>query len=221
MRTALRTLLIEHAPTPLYDKKRNWGNTSGVANGVKWRGQGLKVRPELMYANRNDGRWEHVTITSDALAQTLAVDLRNFRRPAVDRITFEVALVFPFRARYHRQLWESGIKLFDGETRARAVAIVVMTCESTLSFKPSGGLLPDLVVRARVTQAHFTYDGLVFEHVPGVGGEAAEILGKAVLDVLKKWKPSIERQMIDKLEAAVVKAADTKELRVPFGSLFK
>jgi hypothetical protein len=36
---------------------------------------------------------------------------------------------------------------------------------------------------------------------------------------MKQWKPSIERDLLDKASAAIVKSADTREIRVGFGGL--
>ncbi len=38
---------------------------------------------------------------------------------------------------------------------------------------------------------------------------------------MKQWKPSIERDLLDKASNAVVKTADTREIRIGFSSLLK
>jgi hypothetical protein len=63
------------------------------------------------------------------------------------------------------------------------------------------------------------YTGLVCEHTLGVGGDAARLIGEAVHDLLTAVKPSVERDILAKANAAVVKAADTKEVRVAFDRL--
>jgi hypothetical protein len=44
-------------------------------------------------------------------------------------------------------------------------------------------------------------------------------MGKAVYEVLKAVKPDFEKGLLEKANAAVVKAADTKEVKVEFDKL--
>ncbi len=72
-----------------------------------------------------------------------------------------------------------------------------------------------------MTGAYLGYDNLVVEHVAGVGGEAAKLIGDAVKKGLDQWHPSLERELLAKADAALVKAGDLKEVRVSLASLFK
>ena len=83
------------------------------------------------------------------------------------------------------------------------------------------GLVPDVVVQLRLTESALSYDNLVFEHVAGVGGEMATLLGDAVHSGLRQWHPSLERALLTKADAALVKAGDTGEVRLSLLGLFK
>jgi hypothetical protein len=60
----------------------------------------------------------------------------------------------------------------------------------------------------------------VTEHVAGVGGELAEWIGDAGHNLMKHIKPSIEHHLLEKANAAIVKAADTKEVRISLTKWF-
>ena len=79
------------------------------------------------------------------------------------------------------------------------------------------GLIPDIVFRLRVTKAEVSYDNLVVEHIAGVGGSSARLIGEAARGALKACKPSLERDLLARVDAAIVKAADTRELRLGLG----
>jgi hypothetical protein len=53
-----------------------------------------------------------------------------------------------------------------------------------------------------------------------VGGETAKLLGDAAVDALRTFKPSLERNLVARANAAIVRAADTKEVRVNLANLF-
>ncbi|HZT80272.1 MAG TPA: hypothetical protein VFA26_08625, partial [Gemmataceae bacterium] len=72
----------------------------------------------------------------------------------------------------------------------------------------------------RATKADLRYDNLVVEHVAGVGGELAKLIGDAFHGGLTQWRPALERELLARADAAIVRAADTKEVRVNLAGLF-
>ena len=97
---------------------------------------------------------------------------------------------------------------------------LTLDCEALTKFEKGKKILPDAVFRLRVVKSDLGYDNLVVEHTAGVGGEAAKVLGDAVIGGMRQWKPSLERNLRDRANAAIVKAADTKEVRVNLLDLF-
>jgi hypothetical protein len=217
---ALRGILVRSLPDPLYEASPGWGNMKYVARGIEWHGQGLHVHPEVRRSHKNDGTWQKVRFTADKPADTLILDLRNPQFPEPGRMTFDIFLCLDAHADYTRQEWENGHKLYDGSLRARLRLKVNLSCEVTTRLEPGGGLLPDAVFRLHLTKADLRYDNFVAEHVAGVGGELAKVIGDAFRGGLKQWYPSLERELLQKADAAIVKAGDNREVRVNLASLF-
>ncbi|HVK19090.1 MAG TPA: hypothetical protein VM533_19315 [Fimbriiglobus sp.] len=217
----LRDLLLLHLPEPLVSSDHGWGRQKEVAVGLKWRREGkLRVRAEPQKALRNDGHWQRVTIRGIDPARTLALGVGEVTHPEPGKATFDAMLGLDVRLTYEQQLWKSGARLYAGETRARCRAALKLKCELTSRLEPRpGSLLPDAVFRVRVTDAELYYADLVCEHTLGLDGKPAEEIGEAVHKLIKKVKPSLESDLLAKANAAVVKAADTKEVRVEFGKL--
>jgi hypothetical protein len=215
-----RALLVEHAPHVLYEDWPGWGKTARVAHGLKWTGKHVPIRPELTYGDKKDGKWRHVRVTADNLADTLVFDIRRLRNPQPGRMTFDVFVSFDARVEYGQQDWDAGMRLYSGEARARLRVKLLLGCEAVTRLEPNGSLLPDAFFRLRVTRADLHYDNLVVEHAGGVGGEAAKVLGDAVKGGLEEWHPSLERDLLARADAAIVKAGDTKEVRLSLVSLF-
>lgn len=212
-----RGLLLANMPTPLVEAPRNWGHQKEVVVGLKWHG----LKAEAQKSPRNDGRWQKVRIEAINPAATLALGVHKLATPEPGRMTFEALLGLDTRLTYEQQVWRAGARLYSGETRSRCRAALRLTCEVTNRLdKRPGALLPDAVLRVRVTEAEVFYTGLVCEHTLGVGGDAARLIGQAVHDLLTAVKPSVERDLLARANAAVVKAADTKEVRIEFDRLF-
>lgn len=212
----VRELLLKNLPDPLVEAGHDWGKQKDAVVGLTWH----KLRAEPRRAARNDGHWEHLRVQAINPQQTLSLGVKNLASPGPGRTTFDAAIALDVRLTYDPQIWKSGIRYYSGETRARCRAVVKLVCELTnrTESRP-GSVLPDVVVRIRVTDAEVSYHDLVCEHAAGVGGDAAKAIGEAVRAVLKKLKPDLERDLLAKADAAVVKAADTKEVRVEFDKL--
>ena len=218
---SLRTLLLQNLPEPLHNSQRGWDNQKDVLIGMKWHKTGLvRFKPEAMKANRNDGHWQRITVHADDSKRTLALAIADVKYPEPGKTTFVAYLGLDTKLVYEQQLWKSGARLYGGETRAKCRLAVKVFCELTSRFERAPGtILPTAVVRVRVTQSELNYADLAVEHTAGLDGNAAKSLGDAVVKFIKAIQPNLEADLLKKADAAVVRAADTKEVRVAFDSL--
>jgi hypothetical protein len=214
---ALKPLLSEALPPVLYEKSTNWGHQELAANGLRWHG----LHAEVMKAPKNDGKWRKLRITTQDLPQTLSFYLADLKSVDAERQTFKAYFSFQAGVEYEQQNWDLGVRLWSGSVRARLKVKLVLDCENTLRVEPGKGLLPNVTFRLRVTNADLSYDNLVVEHVAGIGGSAARLIGEAVRGTLKHTRPSLERDLLARADAAIVKAADSREVRLGLGGLGK
>lgn len=217
----LRGAVLKLMPDPLFESERNWGHQREVANQLKWKREGILLKPKIYKALQNDGDWKKVRLTGDNLQDTLVLDIRNLQTPQPDRLTFDVFLSLDARVDYDHQVWDAGTRLYSSTIRARFRAKLLLRCEATLKLDTSKFILPDAVFHLHATGANLSYDNLVFEHVAGIGGSGAKLLGKTFYNLIKDVNPSLEQKLLDKGAAAIVKAADTKEVRLSFGKVFE
>jgi hypothetical protein len=210
---SLRGLLLESLPTPLYEDASHWGKQQLVAGRTRWRGKGIHVHPEVEQVLKNDGRWWKVRVTACRPADSLALDLRDFQRPELGRLLFTAFLATDADVELERQTWRQGVRFYSGSVRARLRVRLTLRCEAVTRVE-GGKLLPTAVFRLRVLQSDLGYDHFVVEHIAGVGGDAAKLLGQTAHATLQRLRPSLERNLLSKANAAIVKAGDTKEVRV-------
>jgi hypothetical protein len=218
----LQKLLLTNLPDPLVKSEHDWGKQKEGAIGIRWEKKGvIRYRPEVMRDVKNDGHWERVTVTAVEPEKKLKLTVSNVRTPEVGKTLFDAVVQTDVKLKYEQQHWAMGKRVYAGETRANCTAGVTMTVEVTSRNEyPPGALLPTVVLRLRVSEADLRYWDLECEHTLGMDGPAAKALGKAVHEVMKKVKPDMEKGLLEKANAAVVKAADTKEVKVELGNLF-
>jgi hypothetical protein len=213
----LRAFLLKALPDPLFEDDKHW-NLQKPVRETKWRGQGIHVHPETQEVLKNDGHWWKVRVTVPNAADTLVLDLRDMQQPEPGRLTFTTFLALDAHVDYDRQNWRHGHRLYAGSVRARLRLKLTLHCEATGRLE-GNGFLPEAVVRLRVVQSEAGYDNFVVEHIPGMGGEMAKVLGDACHAGMQQWHPSLERNLLARANEAIVKAGDTKEIRVGLASL--
>jgi hypothetical protein len=197
----LKIFLGSSLPDPLFEDASHWNRQK------PWRGK-----------PRNEGRWYKVKATGRNLPGSLVVEIRDIKKVDKSRTTFTCYLALDANVQLDRQTWHRGVRIYSASTRARLRAMATMQCEITARVE-GNGLLPDTILRLRVIESNLRYDNLVVEHTAGVGGDAAKIIGEAIIGGARQFKPSLERKFLAKANASVVKAADTKEIRIGLSSL--
>ena len=217
----LRGLILQHLPSPLVQSHRHWGKQSEALVGVKWRRTGpLRLTPEPQKSLKNDGHWQRMRVEAINPAHTLTLAVGSLAYPAPGRVRFDAYVGLDVKLIYEQQLWKKGARIYGGETRAKCRAALLLRCEVSNRFElRPGATLPDAIFRVHVDQAQLFYTGLVCEHTLGMGGDAAKALGEAIHRFITEVKPTLERDLLAKANAAIVKAADSREVRVELDAL--
>lgn len=217
---AFRSLLLANLPAPLIEKSYNWGKQREAVVGLKWKRDGLLLKPEAIKKMHNDGIWRKIRVEADAPDKLLQLAVSELKTVEEGKITFKVNVAMPVHVHFEQQMWESGIRLYSGSTRARCKVGVLLQCEVTskVEFKKDS-FLPEVTFRSRVTDAKLGYDDFVVEHTLGVGGDAAKLIGEGVFETVRQAKPSLEEELLLKGNRAIVKAGDTKEIRLKLDQL--
>jgi hypothetical protein len=174
-----------------------------------------------MRTPKNHGTWRKTKVTADNLDTNLVFELRGVQAEGDGKIRFSVFLAFDATIEVEQQNWENGVRLLSTSLRAHVRPKLTLDCEVETRSEGKGSGLPDIVFKLRVTKADLRYDNLVVEHVAGVGGSGARLLGEAVRKGIKRFHPAVEEHLLAKADAAIVKAADAREVRLSLGQLFK
>ena len=213
---SLRPIILEALPCPLYEKSENWGSTTPTLERIQWN----HLRPHIVKEPKNDGPWRKTTVRSVNPESSLEFSLSGLTTEADDRLGFKAFIALTVHVEHEEEIWRKGVRLFHDTTEARVRIKANLDVETTMRLENNPkSFLPDTVFRLRVKKADVGYDNLVFEHLAGVGGTSARLFGEALRGTLKQWKPSIERELLAKANRAVVKAADTKEVRLSLSKL--
>ena len=215
----LRDMALQKMPEALVKSQHEWGKQKEFAVGRVMLRNPSKL-PDAPRALMNDGLWRRFTVTARDPAETLAVSITELVRPEENKLLVTLNVGMDINFRMEQQLWKRGLMLYSGETRGHCKGAVELKAavSHTTEFKP-GTFLPDIVLKVTTTEAKLFYDKLVIDHTAGLDGEDAKKVGDLVIDLVKSVKPDLEKQLLEKGNAAIVKAAGTKEVKVKLDKL--
>jgi hypothetical protein len=213
MSQRFRDMVIKFAPSPLYEGSPKWGHQELTRDRNS-------SRRDPKYVLQNHGVWRKIKVTADDLPQTLVFEVRRMESAEPRLVSIDLFLAFDTRTQVHQQSWSKGRKLIDGEIRARMRVKVAVTCDVQLETKATKYVIPEIIFRLKVRKADVDYENLVTEHIFGIGGDGAKLIGDVVVNVVKEFMPSLEKRLLDQLELSLVKALDNKEVKISVGKLF-
>ncbi|MFO0936715.1 MAG: hypothetical protein U0798_09410 [Gemmataceae bacterium] len=211
-----RQLILKFLPDPAIKTKKNWGNQKETIVRVDGERKGLmNWKFETKKEMKNDGHWSAVTLSIIDPNTKLRLDLKDIATPEPGKTTFTAIVAAPVKFQFEQQIWKAGIRLYSGETRGRCDATTVLDCETTtkLDWMP-GKLLPTQILKVKITKADVIYENPVIEHTAGVGGDTAKVIGDTAIKAIKLMKPNLEKDLLEKANAAIVKAGDSKEIKL-------
>jgi hypothetical protein len=215
----MREMLLQKMPDPLVKANDGWGKQKEYAVG-----RVMLRRPEtLPDAPRervNDGLWRRFAVTARDPEKTLGIGFEELTRTEPDTLVATINVVMDINFRVEHQLWKRGLQIYTGETRGHCKAGVQLkvTVKHKTEFKP-GSLFPDVALKITTTDAKLFYDKLVIDHTAGLDGADAKAMGDFVIDTIKSVKPELEKQLLEKANAEILKAAGTKEVKLQLDKL--
>ena len=216
----MRDMTLQHMPDPLVKANDGWGKQKEFVVGKVMLRNPNKFGPEVPRELFNDGLWRRFTVTARDPADTLGIGITELVRPEADKMLVTINVAMDINFRMEQQLWVRGRQLYSGETRGHCTGAVQLKAVVThkTEFKP-GALFPDIALKVTTTEAKLFYDKIVIDHTAGLDGDDAKKVGDLVVDLVKSVKPELEKGLLEKANAAIVKAAGTKEVKLQLDKL--
>jgi hypothetical protein len=199
---ALRNELVDKLPSPLAEASPGWGHTKRIGK-----------------SDKKQGKWRKIRLDALNPRDTLVIDVRDIKPAADGSVALTVLLVCDARVEYTEHIYEAGMRVLATSARARLRLHLQVDCQAVARLDGSAIWVPDLVLSIRATKAQVSYDNLVVEHAAGVGGDAARLMGEGLKKGLHELRPGLEASWLAKADAAVVKAAHAREVRLNLAKL--
>jgi hypothetical protein len=209
--SVLKNIVLQQLPaSPSFQTAHNWGHQAMVPTL-----QGLKI----VHVLKNHGNWQILHAAVPDLTHNLEFRLHDLKIHDAERLTFWVYLSAPTKFDFHEQVWQNGLRILNATGRGRLRIWADIKLETLIKIDTKGSFLPDLAITFKAVDARVNYDNLVMENINGIGGDAARITGDVVHHALHRWKPSMERHVLERAREAVLKAGQSREVHVSLAKL--
>jgi hypothetical protein len=215
----MREMLLQKMPDPLLKANDGWGKQKEFVVGKVMLRNPNKF-PDAPRELFNDGIWRRFSVSARDPEKTLGIGITELTLPEPDKMVVTVHVVMDINFRMEQQLWKRGLQIYSGETRGHCKAGLELkaTVNHKTEYKP-GSFLPEVALKITTTDAKLFYEKLTIDHTAGLNGEDAKAVGDFVIDTIKSTMPELEKQLLEKGNAAILKAAGTKEFRVQLDKL--
>ena len=216
----LRDVMLTNMPSPLATTDQGWGKQKEFVVGAVMLRDPKKFGPDAPRKMANDGLWQRFTVQAVEPSKSLNLAIADFTRPVANTANIVLNAEMDVKFRVEHQYWKRGLLLYTGETRGHCKAGLKLKAEivSKSVMKP-GAFLPDINLCIKVTEANLFHDKITIDHTIGLDGNDAKAVGDFVLDLVKVIKPELEKQLLDKANAGIMKAANSKEITVQLDKL--
>lgn len=210
-------LAREHIPQT-YERKKNWGATKRVLDGVDLDLDGLRLDTKRRWKDANHGTWQWYKLTQIDPDKNLIVRIEEMREVDGGQVKSRITATARMHCFGRQSQWERGVQLYS--VSAEAEAAVKLTAIVTLKPRlDPGNFPPDIVLLANVDNANLEIQDFKLHRVSQLDGPVVKGLSRQVQqmieDVIEEKKP----QMVQKINAKLEKEKD--KLRLKWADVLK
>lgn len=214
----LVTNLVRAELPDAYEKKKNWGQTTEVWDGVRVSLDGARIKTKRKKRTVNHGTWTlyRATLTNP---QEFAVTIANLRRLDDGRTAFDADFAAPLALFGRISEWQRGVQLFSLSADADARVRLQVTCAVRTRLEVGGKLVPDVSLEPEVTSAKIVLEAFRLHRLSQVHGPLAKELGEELHDMLQHEIDDRNAQIVGKLNQQIARQKDKGKLRLSLSDL--
>jgi len=198
---------IAHSLEGEYEDRKNWGKTTKIVNGLKFKGQGLNVTVQPHTKEVNNGLWQKYRVAVVDPERQLHVHVENLRSTGPGRIAFRLNVSALLEGQANVERWWQGIKTLNFSADADCSVEAGLDCEVGFKFAP-GSYLADLVIEPRITAVQLRLVRFDLKRFSKIGGTAAHELGEGLKSTVAKELRKREPKIAEKLNHSLEKHQD-------------
>lgn len=194
-----------------YEKKKNWGNTTEIWDGVHLQLDRGRLKTKRKHKTVNHGRWTmyRATLTRP---NEFTVTVANLRKLDDGRAAFDADFVAPLDIFARVSQWERGVQLISLSADAEARVRLQITCAVKTRLIASGGFVPDVAFEPEVIAARIVVEEFRLRRLSQLHGPLAKELGEEAHDFINDEIADRNAEIVAKINKSIAKKQDRLKL---------
>lgn len=203
----LLTSIVREAIPHEYEDATRWGHTTSERiNGLTWRFD--RGRPEVRAQRRevNHGTWERFKLKLLDPDERLRLQLDDIRHDETSgALAFTLTVEASVEVEARRAEWVKGVQLYNISTTARADVRLAIDCRVQMVLETKGKIVPDVLLKPTVDDARLQVANYRVLNVSKIGGEVAQLLGRATESFVERAIEKQEAKLPEKINKQIAK----------------
>ncbi len=215
--TFVTALARENIPAE-YERKKNWGATKAVMDGLDVDLRGLRLDTKRRWKDVNHGTWQQYRVTQIDPEQNLAVRIEEVREADGGQVQCRISATARMHCFGRQTQWERGVQVYS--ISAEAEAAVKLTARAILKprIDPSS-FPPDLILLVSIDQADLEIQDFRLQRVSHFDGPVVKSLSKTVREVIEDVVAEKRPELVAKINRKLEKEQD--KLRLKWADVLK
>jgi hypothetical protein len=221
--TFVTGLAREHIPQE-YERKKNWGATKRVLDGVDVDLDGIRLDTKRRWKDANHGTWQWYKLTQINPDQNLTVRIEELREADGGQVLCRVSATARMHCFGRQSQFERGVQIYSVSAEAEAFVKLI----AQVSLKPRldpNSFPPDIVMLAEVQHADLEIHDFKLQRVSHFDGPVIKSLSNSTKSMIEEVIEQKKPQLVEKINKKLEKEKDKLRLKwadmlkTPWGSL--
>jgi hypothetical protein len=204
--TWVKWMVLKNLP-PNYEDNRKWDKRKEVFVGLHIHRDGLKIETKRKTKLMKHGTWTRYTIDFVDPEQELIVDVSKIDFSNEGRIDITTRIEAPLKLFGRVSQWQRNVRWYSLSMHAQSRVEMNVEC-SVYVHVNSAKFPPDVEFSPIVTSAKVQLKEFEVDRISRVGGDAAELIGKGIREVLDEKMKDYDDKLVEKMNREIAKQKD-------------
>jgi len=199
----VKWLVLKNLPAN-YEDNRRWNQCKEVVVGLHIHRDGFRIQTKRKTKSVKHGTWTRYLIEFIDPEKELQIDIEKIEFLSQGRIDISTRIELPLRLFGRVSQWQRDFQWYSLSADGSARVELHVDCQVNVRVNPTT-FPPDVEFAPVVTEAEVQLKEFEIERISRLGGDAAELLGKGIREILDEKLKEYDDKLVEKMNQEIGK----------------
>ncbi|MBU6174362.1 MAG: hypothetical protein KGQ60_11190 [Planctomycetes bacterium] len=199
----VKWLVLKNLPAN-YEDNRRWNQRKEVVVGLHIHRDGFRIQTKRKTKSVKHGTWTRYLIEFIDPEKELQIDIEKIEFLSQGRIDISTRIELPLRLFGRVSQWQRDFQWYSLSADGSARVELHVDCQVNVRVNPTT-FPPDVEFAPVVTEAEVQLKEFEIERISRLGGDAAELLGKGIREILDEKLEEYDDKLVEKMNQEIGK----------------